>query len=237
MLDRVTGGDLRLTGGVRTTSGGGFGFTDLAASGAHGSARLNGDFGRDTVNIDANVDVPQASVLDPRVSGKAEIVATLTGVPTDLNAAVKATLGAGRLLDRKTSGLTLEAQATHLTGQIEANASASGDIDGHPLQGSAHVLKTADGGWRADNLALSLASAKLAGNVAIGADHLATGEVSFSAANLDDLSPLVLTRMSGALEAKVSASAADGRQAVAIVASQRRRWRSARTGSKASRST
>ena len=218
MLDRVTGGDLRLTGGVRTTSEGGFGFTDLAASGAHGSARLNGDFGRDKVSIDANVDVPQASVLDPRVSGEAQIVATLTGVPTDLNAAVKATLGAGHLLDRKTSGLTLEARATHLTGQIEANASASGDIDGHPLQGSAHVLKTADGGWRADNLALSLASAKLAGNVAIGADHLATGEVSFSAANLDDLSPLVLTRMSGTLEAKVSASAADGRQAVAIVA-------------------
>ncbi len=58
----------------------------------------------------------------------------------------------------------------------------------------------------------------LAGTVAIGADQLATGDVSFSATNLDDLSPLVLTRMSGALQAKVSASAADGRQAVAIVA-------------------
>ena len=222
MLDRVTGGDLRLTGAARTTPGGGFGFTDLMASGAHGSARLNGDFGRDKVNMNAKVDVPQASVLDPRVSGKAEIVATLTGVPDDLNAAVKATLGEGRLLDRKTSGVTLVAQATHITGQIEANASASGDIDGHQLQGSAHVMKIADGGWRFDNLALSLASAKLAGNVAIGSDQLANGEVSFSAANLDDLSPLVLTKMSGALQAKVSASAAGGRQAVAIVASSDR---------------
>ena len=222
MLDRVTGGNLRLTGAARTTPGGGFGFTDLMASGAHGSARLNGDFGRDKVDLNAAIDVPQASVLDPRVSGKAEIVATLTGVPDDLNAAVKATLGEGRLLDRKTSGVTLDAQATHITGQIEANASASGDIDGHQLQGSAHVLKTADGGWRVDNLALSLASAKLAGNVAIGSDQLANGELSFSAANLDDLSPLVLTRMSGALQAKVSASAAGGRQAVALVASSDR---------------
>ena len=218
MLDRVTGGDLRLTGAARTTTNGGFGFTDLAANGAHGSARLNGDFGRDKVNIDASVDVPQASVLDPRVSGKAQIAATLTGVPDDLSAAVKATLNEGRLLGRKTSGVTLEAQATHLTGQIEATASASGDIDGHELQGSAHVAKTADGGWRADNLALNLASARLAGSVAIGADHLATGDLSFSATNLDDLSPLMLTKMSGALQAKVSASAADGRQAVAIVA-------------------
>ncbi len=222
MLDRVTGGDLRLTGAARATPGGGFGFTDLMASGAHGSARLNGDFGRDKVDLNASVDLPQASVLDPRVSGKAEIAATLTGVPDDLNAALKATLSDGRLLDRKTSGVTLEAQAAHITGQIEANASASGDIDGNRLQGSAHVAKTAEGGWRVDNLALSLASAKLAGNVAIGSDQLATGELSFSAANLDDLSPLVLTKMSGALQAKVSASAAGGRQAVAIVASSDR---------------
>ena len=99
MLDHVTGGDLRLTGATRTTSSGGFGFTDLLASGAHGSARLNGDFDRDKVDLNASVDVPQASVLDSRVSGKAQIVATLTGNPDDLDAALTATLGAGRLLD------------------------------------------------------------------------------------------------------------------------------------------
>ena len=222
MLDRVTGGDLRLTGAARTMPGGGFGFTDLMASGAHGSARLDGDFGRDKVNLDARIDVPQASVLDPRVSGTAEIVATLTGVPDDLDAVLKATLSEGRLLDRKTSGIALEAQASHIPGQVEATASASGDIDGHPLQGSAHVAKTADGGWRVDNLALTLASAQLAGAVSIGADQLANGELSFSATNLDDLSPLALTKMSGALQAKVSASAVDGRQAVAIAASSDR---------------
>jgi translocation and assembly module TamB len=221
MLDRVTGGELRLTGAARIMRDG-FGFTDLLASGTHGSARLNGDFGRDKVDLNASIDAPEASVLDPRVSGKAQIVATLTGVPDDLNASVKATLGEGRLMDRKTSGVTLEAQATHITGQVEANASASGDIDGHKLQGSAHVAKTADGGWRADNLAVTLASARLAGNVTIGPDQLATGELSFSATNLDDLSPLVLTKMSGALEAKVSASVAGGRQAVAIAASSDR---------------
>ena len=90
------------------------------------------------------------------------------------------------------------------------------------MQGSAHVAKTADGGWRVDNLALTLASAQLAGAVSIGADQLANGELSFSATNLDDLSPLVLTKMSGALQAKVSASAVGGRQAVAIGASSDR---------------
>src|SRR6185437_941795 len=222
MFDRLTGGDLRLSGAARTTPGGGFGFTDLIASGAHGQATLNGDFGRDKVNLDASIDVPQASVLDPRVSGKAQIAATLTGAPDDLSATLKASLSEGRLLDRKTSGVMLEAEAAHITGQIEANASASGDIDGHKLQGSAHVAKTADGGWLIDNLALNLASAKLKGNVTIGADRLATGALSFSASNLDDLSPLLLTRMSGALQAEVNASAVNGKQAVAIAATSER---------------
>ena len=222
MLDRVTGGDLHLTGAARSTTGGGFGFSDLTASGAHGSAKLNGEFGREKVSLEASVDVPQASALDPRVSGKAEIVAALTGTPEDLNAALKASLGEGHLLDRKTSGLSVEANAAHITGQVEATASASGDIDGHQLQGSAHVAKTPDGGWRADNLALSLASARLDGNIAINRDQLADGNLNFSASNLDDLSPLVLMKMSGALQAKVSASAADGKQAVAIDANSDR---------------
>jgi translocation and assembly module TamB len=218
ILDRITGGDLSLTGQARLTPGGGFGFTDLVATGAHGSARLNGDYGRDKVALDAGIDVPQAQLLDPRIVGKAAIVAALTGAPAHLDANLKASLGEGRLMDRPTSGLTLEARASDVTGLIDASASLSGAVDRHPLQASAHLAKRAEGGWFIDNLALSLASAQLAGKLTIGADGLADGEVNFSAANLDDLSPLVLTKMSGALEANLRASSADGRQRVSIMA-------------------
>ncbi len=218
ILDRVTGGDLKLTGVARSTPGGGFGFSDLVATGAHGTARLNGEFGHDTVDLNATVDVPQAQVLDPRIAGKAEVMAALTGAPDDLNATLKATLSEGRLLDRKTSGVRLEANAVDITGLVEAKASLSGDVDGRPLQGSAHVAKRADGGWVADNLGFSFASARLAGAVTIGADRLANGNLSFSATNLDDLSPLVLTKLSGALQAKLSASSVESRQSVSIAA-------------------
>ena len=40
ILDRVIGGNLDVTGAARLTPGGGFGFSDLLASGQHGSARL-----------------------------------------------------------------------------------------------------------------------------------------------------------------------------------------------------
>ena len=42
--------------------------------------------------------------------------------------------------------------------------------------------------------------------------------MAFGAKNLDDLSPLVLTRLGGALQAKIAASGGGGRQSVAIVA-------------------
>ena len=222
MLDRATGGTLDLTGAARLTPGGGFGFTDLLASGQHATAQLNGEYGRDKVDLGARIEIPQAQVLDPRVSGKAEIAGALSGTPSDLTAALKANLGEGRLLDRKTSGIALEALANHVTGLIDANASLSGDVDGNPLQGSAHVARHDDGGWAVDNLALSLASARLAGALAVGADTLATGDLSFSATNLDDLSPLVLTKLTGALQAKANASVADGKQMLSVTANSDR---------------
>jgi translocation and assembly module TamB len=221
-LDRVTGGELHLTGAARTTPDGGFGFTDLIARGAHGSAKLNGDFSYDKANLDAQIDVPQASMLDLRVSGHAQVIAALTGASGDLGATLKATLGEGRLLDRKTAGLTLSATVSHITGLLDAKADFSGDVDAHALRASAHVAKTADGGWAADNIALNLASIRLAGALTVSADDLAAGELTFSAANLDDLSPLALTKMSGALHAEINASAADGKQTVAVVASSDR---------------
>ena len=218
LLDKVIGGDLKVTGAAQTMTGGGFGFTDLVAEGARGSARLNGAYANDKVDIDARIDVPQVQAVDPRVVGRAAVVAALTGTPDDLGASLKATLSEGRLLDRKTSGLTLEAQASHLTGLLEAKASLSGDVDGNPLGGSAHVARRADGGWALDNLGLSLASARLDGAVTIGADHLADGKLNFSATNLDDLSPLVLTKLSGAVQAKVEAASGAGKQALSIAA-------------------
>jgi translocation and assembly module TamB len=222
MLDRATGGTLDLTGAARLTPGGGFGFTNLLANGQHGSAQLNGEYGRDKVDVGARVEIPETHVLDPRVSGKAEIAAALSGTPSDLTAALKANLGEGKLLDRKTSGIALEALANHVTGLIDANASLSGDVDGNPLQGSAHVARHEDGGWALDNFAFSLASARLAGALAVDPDTLATGDLSFSATNLDDLSPLVLTKLTGALQAKASASVAEGKQMLSVAANSDR---------------
>ncbi len=86
LLDKITGGDLKVTGAARTMTGGGFGFTDLVAEGAHGSSRLNGSYATDKVDIDARIDVPEVQAVDSRVVGRAAVVAALTGTPDDLGA-------------------------------------------------------------------------------------------------------------------------------------------------------
>ncbi|RBP07372.1 autotransporter secretion inner membrane protein TamB [Roseiarcus fermentans] len=217
-LDKVLGGQLAVTGVARTTPGGGFGFSNLEAAGRNGSAVLDGDVRKGKADLTATVDIPQARALDPRVDAKAALVARLTGSLDDLGAELKAQLGVGRLLDRKTTGVTLTASASHLLGLLEAKASLAGDVDGQPLQGSGHVVKRADGGWSVDDLGLSLASARLAGDVNIGGDRLANGELTFEAKNLDDLSPILLMKLGGGLKARITATVADGRQAIAIVA-------------------
>ena len=126
MLDRVTGGDLALTGAARATRGGGFGFTDLLASGrawlGPAQRRFRARQGRPERPHRRAAGQRSRS---PRLGQGSRSPPTLTGRPTISTPTLKATLSEGRLLDRKTSGLTLEAQATHITGQLEAKASAS----------------------------------------------------------------------------------------------------------------
>jgi translocation and assembly module TamB len=216
MLDKVIDGELALSGVAQTLSSGGIGFHNLVAAGAHGSARLDGVMGPDKANLNASVDVPQARFLDSAISGAIQIAAALTGTLGHLDAILRASLGEGRLLDRPTSGLTLEARATDITGLIAAHASLTGDIDRQPLTGSANLSRRADGGWVVSDLGLRLGSSHLEADLVLGADQLANGRLSLAAANLDDLSPLVLTKLSGAVQASASLASVDGRQNAAI---------------------
>ena len=136
--------------------------------------RLNGDYRQATrSNVErAAIDMPQAKALDPRVAGKAEVVASLTGAPDDLGAEAEGDARRGPAARPQDVGRHARGRGGPHHRALEASAQLSGDIDGQPLQGSAHVAKRADGGWTLDNLALSLASASLSGGVTIGADHI-----------------------------------------------------------------
>ena len=217
-VDGWTGGALTLSGVAESLAGGGFGFRKLALLGRHGRALLDGAIGGDKANLKGEIDAPDARVVDPRILGKATIAGAVTGAGDRLNADVTASLDDGRLMDRPTSGLALKLNAQDLTGALDARASLSGDIGRQPLQGALHIAKQSDGGWKADGLSFSLGSARLDGDLALAADFLAAGKVAVTIGNFDDLSPLLLTRLAGALRAEIALTATDGRQNAHIVA-------------------
>ena len=216
--DRLIDGQLALTGITEALPGKGFGFHNLLAAGAHASARLEGVVAYGKADLRASIDVPQARYLDPGISGAGKIDAALSGALARPDASLKASLSDGRLMNRPTSGLALEAHATDITGLVEARASLTGNIDRQALAGSAHLTKQASGGLILDELKFDLGSVRLDGNLDLAADQVATGKLSLRAGNLDDLSPLALTKLGGAIQAEVTLDAADRRQNARISA-------------------
>ncbi len=185
---------------------------------AHGSARLDGAAKSDHADVKAVIDAPEARFLDPRISGKAEIAASLTGALSHLDAALQASLHDGVLLGRQAPNIALHANAQDITGLLDAEAKLNGEIDAKALDASVHAAKRVEGGWLADRLALNLGSAHLSGDLTLDANNFATGRLALGAANLDDLSPLILTKLAGDVDSHIALDAPDGRQNASVVA-------------------
>jgi translocation and assembly module TamB len=216
--DGFTGGQWALTGAAQSLPHGGFGFQNLVLTGAHGSMRLDGQAKSDGADVKAVVDIPEARALDPRISGNAQVAAALTGTLSRLNATLEATLRDGQLMGRAAPQIALDAKALDVTGVVDAEAKLTGEIDRKALDADVHVAKRSEGGWRADRLALNLGSAHVNGDLALDADNLAQGHLMVSATNLDDFSPLILTKLTGAIESQIALEAPSGKQNATIVA-------------------
>jgi translocation and assembly module TamB len=215
-LDGFAGGTLALNGGVRVLGDGGYGFDKLALVGAHGRADVDGIASTAKAAIHADISVPDAGALDARVAGAADIAADVTGSLAKLDAAVKMSLRDGRLLDRPTPRLDLTIDGHDITGRWRAGAKFDGEVDRKPLTGGANLASQEGGGWSVDSLSLSLGSVRLDGALKLSAADLADGNVTIDAGELDDLSPLVLTRLRGGLSARAELRSDGGVQGVSV---------------------
>ncbi|WP_398471122.1 translocation/assembly module TamB domain-containing protein [Tardiphaga sp.] len=211
-LDGLTGGAVELAGAIRMLPNAGFGFDDLRIAGRHISARVHGDATKDNAAISAAVVIPQLSHADKTLSGQAEANAQLTGSLDKLNAHVAMALNDVRASGRPVPRVTLELAATDVTGALDARATLAGTIDRNAANGRLHVAKQADGGWRLDDLDLRIGSVAARGGVALDAERRLSGQLTASAGNLDDLSPLLLAKLAGAFDANLNFTAEAGGQ-------------------------
>ena len=217
-VDGLLGRTVTAAGTLRRIPNG-FAFENMRVDGAHLDARIDGRATQSAADLGLDVTIDELRQVDPRITaGRAGIAARLSGSLERPNVTGAATLTDMRALGRFIPRLVVNLDAKDVTGALDATLTLDGQVDGKPATGSLHLARPADGGWLLDRLDVDVGSVALNGNLRLGADQLAQGEISLSGSNFDDLSPLVLMKLEGALDAKVSLSASNGGQDALITA-------------------
>lgn len=211
-VDGALGGKLDIAGGAELEANGRYRFQDLRLVGAHAQARLDGTAGYDAAGIDARLQVPDLKRLDERLSGRGEATGRLTGTLSHPDLAARIAVTGATALGRPIPTLIIETNARDLTDRLDARATLSGEVDRKALAGTVHVARQADRGWTIDGLDATLGSVALRGAMSLDARGLAAGRLAVKAGDLDDLSPLALTRLAGSLDLDISLETPEGRQ-------------------------
>ncbi|WP_414471296.1 translocation/assembly module TamB domain-containing protein [Microvirga sp. M2] len=217
-LDGLLGRSVAAKGVMRRVPGG-FAFENFRIDGAHLDARVDGRATQSTADLGLDIAIDQLRHLDSRVSaGRAHLTARLSGSLEKPDVTADATLSDVRALDRPVPRLALRLDAKDVTGALDAALTFDGQVGAKAATGSAHVARPGEGGWLLDRLDARIGSVSLNGHLRIGPDELAEGRVSVSGSDLDDLSPLVLTKLDGSVNADIALSAVNGRQDVSVTA-------------------
>src|SRR3954451_12655967 len=205
-LDGLFGGRLDAGGGVRLEPNGSIGFDRVRFSGAHAQGSIAGMATPERADVAVALTMPTLARADDRLTGRAEIDAKLTGTLEHPGATARIAISDATALGRPVPRLALEATAKDIRSALDAQVTLDGEIDRKPARGGVHVRRQAGdttiAGWD-----ITIGSVEVRGSITLDRRNLAAGQVAVKTRDLDDLSPLVLKKLSGVLEADVSLAA------------------------------
>lgn len=215
-LDGLIGGDARFSGGVTYAPDGALTVRSLDVSAPGATLAMDGRIDASTANLKGSATLPDLARLDPRLAGAANAQATFSGRLSALDMTARLLVPDGRAMDRPVRDLALDVTARDLTGLPGGSARLSGSIGDKPARGAADFATAATGARALSGLDLSLGSALASGALAVAPDGLVTGELALSAADLSDLTPLLLQDYSGRADAQARLDAPNGAQRVSV---------------------
>lgn len=221
-LDRLLAGKLTAVGKVTLPGTGGLALDGLTIAGTHVTASANGALGREGSDLKADIAIPDLRRADPRLSGRGEVKAALTGPLDRLGATIRAALTNATALGRPVPRLALDAKLGDLQGALNGVVKLDGEIEGKPALGTVNFAKHDAGGWNLSLLDIAIGSVALKGALDLDAANLAEGALTLAARNLDDLSALALTRLGGRLDADLRLARPDGGQRLDFTAKGQR---------------
>lgn len=215
VLDRLLGAAPRFTGRLSQVYDG-YAFDGAKLDGAALVARLDGRATARLADAKLDLDVTDLSALEAGLTGRAGLSGRLSGTLEHPDLFALVTASEASAMGRPVRALKVEATLKDLTGALDGTVAVSGTVGGKPLQGGAHLARVgAD--WRLDRLGLGLGSVALDGTAAFdAATWLTEGALRLKAGDLDDLTPLALTKLAGRLDAAIALSRGEGRQDATI---------------------
>ncbi len=197
----------------------GLAFDGLRLAGENLETTIDGRADDTAADIRLDLTIPELALLDERIAaGRLMGDLRLTGSLERPDLAGELLVADMVALERNVPRLAVTLDAQDLTGLPDARLTLDGLVAGNPARGGLRLRERAAGGYALEDLDITIGSARLAGAVDLDAENRAEGRISLAAQELDDLSALALTELSGALEATIDLAIRDGGQDARVTA-------------------
>lgn len=214
--DGLVGGAAQVAGGLSYAPDGAVTVQDLKLDAAGIALAVNGKVDRRAADLIGEVALRDLSRLDSRLEGAANGRAAFSGTLDTLNVVARLSVDQGKAMGQPISGLTLDADLKDLTGRIGGNARLVGQVGGKPARGAATLATGADGSRALSGLDFAVGSVSAQGALTAAASGLLTGQLSFSAGNLADVSAFALTALAGSAQGTIVLDEMAGTQRIAL---------------------
>ena len=217
-VDRLAGQTVALKGRVRLADRV-YAVDDLELAGAHVAAKVDGTLAPRAADLKAHVGLPDLAQVDARLTGVGALDAHLTGRLDSPDVSLTATIDRVTAMGRPIPHLALAATAADLRGASMGRVTLDGTVDGKLARGLVvleRVRPIDRGGWMLKTLDLAIGSVTLRGSGALDADRLARGSFDLTAGNLDDLTPLAMSKLGGSLSLGATLTTPDGGQSLSL---------------------
>lgn len=211
-LDGLIGGNSSFKGAVSVGADGAVAVDALSVEAPGASLAVNGRIDASHADLTASVSLPDLERLDPRLGGGATANAAFSGRLAALGVTGQISVPRGTALGQNVEDLILAFTLEDLTGQVAGTARLDGRIGGKPSRGSVALASGADGSHALTGLDIAIGSARAQGDLTLAPSGLATGTLELVAQDLSDISPLLLTPVSGQANVSVTLDTPGGVQ-------------------------
>ncbi|OAP47759.1 hypothetical protein ATC00_26370 [Sinorhizobium americanum] len=180
---------------------------------ASGSLTLSGQ----TLTADIKGTLPELGRFLPDAKGSADFQAAASGPMSKLGVKAEITSSGATLAGRTLRELTINADATATPGSPEAKLTATGTLDGQPIDIRADVVSK-DGLTSVPTLEAKIGGNSLTGAIDLTADFKPNGKLDFSLPDLGLLAAMAGQQASGDLAGSATFETVNGVTSVAIKA-------------------